>query len=273
VNALIQGLRQVLRREPEPHCPAVADGMRVYAIGDVHGRLDLLSALAVAIEADDAARPAAETCVILLGDLVDRGPDSAGVIAFAMGWSQRRTVRHILGNHEEMLLHALERKGGMRVFVRNGGAETILSYGVDTDVLHASTLSEAMELATGAIPPAHIAFLRAAEPYISCGDYLFVHAGIAPGVPLEQQAPHDLRWIREPFLVSDVNHGAVVVHGHTIAREAEIRPNRIGIDTGAFMTGRLTALGLEGTQRWLVEAQEAGAGEDAQGITTAIRPC
>lgn len=264
---MIETLRQMLRDKPRPAAPSLPPGERVYAIGDVHGRLDLLAALADAVDADDAIRAAARTTVILLGDLVDRGLDSAGVIDFAIGWARRRRVRCIAGNHEEMFLAALEDPGAFRHFLRIGGYATVLSYGVDPGAFRSATLGEAQAMARAAVPDEHVAFLSGFEERIGIGDYLFVHAGIEPGVAIEAQTGENLRWIREPFLSSSSDHGCVVVHGHTISDDAVLRPNRIGIDTGAFMSGRLTALCLEGTQRRLMEARE-----DAGGTAIAVSP-
>jgi len=244
---------------PAPRA-ALPEGERAYAVGDIHGRADLFSALTKAIDADDAARGAAQTTMVLLGDLIDRGPDSAGVVEQARIWQAARSVRVLMGNHEEMFLDSLEKPEVLRHFLRYGGKETVLSYGVDEDAYYAADLTETQALMRGAIPAEHIAFIRSFENMITLGDYLFVHAGILPEVPLEQQRTSDLRWIRHPFLEHPGSHGAVVVHGHTIFKQPDIRPNRIGIDTGAYETGVLTALGLEGETRWLIEARaEDGA--------------
>lgn len=258
-TAMLASLRQIFAPRPAPDLPAVPHGQRVYTIGDIHGRNDLFRALVGAVEQDDERRHPAETSFVLLGDLVDRGPDSAGVIATAREWQQRRQVRCIVGNHEEMFLHSFDSCDILRHFLRYGGRETILSYPIDRERYHSATLEEAQKLMRDAIPPEDLDFLRRFEDYVVIGDYLFVHAGISPSVPIEQQKRHDLRWIREPFLSHRGDHGQVVVHGHTIVDEPDIRDNRIGIDTGAYASGRLTALGLEGSDRWLIEAI---AGED-----------
>jgi serine/threonine protein phosphatase 1 len=247
--------------------PAVPPGERVYAIGDVHGRLDLLSALAAAIDDDDAERSQAQSSVVLLGDLIDRGHDSAGVIAFAREWRERRTVRLICGNHEEKFLQSFDDPVVFRNFMTYGGHETVLSYPVDARAFRAADVTEAQFLMREAVPREDIEFIAGFEDFVAIGDYLFVHAGIRPGAPLEAQSLQDMRWIREPFLGHPGWHGHVVVHGHSIAEEAQVMHNRIGIDTGAYMSGRLTALGLEGDQRWLIETAEL----DGQ-ITVASRP-
>lgn len=255
---MLNTLRNLFRTEPAATLAAVPAGERVYAVGDIHGRLDLFSEMIRAIEQDDAARRPARTTVILLGDLIDRGPDSAGVVAAARDWQRRRKVRIIAGNHEEMLLLSLESEDVLRTFLRHGGRETVLSYPIDPDAYLAADFAGVQALMRAAIPPSDIAFISAFEGAIRIGNYLFVHAGIAPGVPLEDQRENDLRWIREPFLSHPGDHGCVVVHGHTITEEPQLRPNRIGIDTGAFSSGRLTALVLDGTDRWLIEARDAG---------------
>lgn len=253
-------LRQMLGAAPQPPAAAIPAGERVYAIGDIHGRADLLAALIAAIDADDAARATARTTIILLGDLIDRGPDSAAVIQLARGWQQRRTVRILMGNHEEMFLDALEQEEVMRHFLRFGGREMLLSYPLDPMVYTRAELADVASLAREVIPDADIAFIRSFEDRIQIGDYLFVHAGIRPGTAIEAQRQSDMRWIREAFLDHPDSFGAVVVHGHTIFDSPQIRHNRIGIDTGAYRSGRLTALGLEGTNRWLLtSAAEDGA--------------
>ncbi len=249
-------LRKLFRPKPAVPLPAIPPGERVYAVGDIHGRRDLFDALIAAIESDDGNRGPAATTVVLLGDLVDRGIDSAGVIAAARALGERRKVRIVTGNHEEMFLQCFDDLDLLRHFLRFGGRETILSYPVDHRQWNAASLEEAQQLMREVVPARDIAFLCGFEDIIVIGDYLFVHAGIAPGIPVEQQRASDLRWIREPFLSHGEDHDFVVVHGHTITELPVIRHNRIGIDTGAYASGRLTALGLEGTERWLIETRE-----------------
>lgn len=238
--------------EPAPPAARVPQGTRVYAIGDIHGRLDLLDDLLFRIDADDRMRGGTETQLIFLGDLVDRGPNSAGVVQRALELRQSgRPIRFLMGNHEEVFLKAL---GGsleaLRFFVKIGGRATILSYGFDAAEYDRLEYDELLSALTQRVPQEHVIFLQGFEDRIAIGDYLFVHAGIRPRVPIEDQAGGDLRWIRSEFLDFRGDHGAVVVHGHTITDAVEERPNRIGIDTGAFASGRLTALGLEGGERW-----------------------
>lgn len=255
----------------------VPAGQRVYAVGDIHGRADLFAALIDAIDADDRRRNGAQTqagttlvpadtTIVLLGDLVDRGPDSATVLALAQDWQRARRVRILCGNHEEMLLESLANLDTLRVYLRHGGCETALSFGIDPDIYAAATFEQLQALMVSRIPGAMIEFMRSFEDQILIGDYLFVHAGIRPGVPRETQQRADLLWIREPFLSHNGNLGAVVVHGHTISEQPTFCEHRIGIDTGAYATGILTAIGLEGDQRWLIEACET-----ASGIATSVK--
>jgi len=253
---------------PSASLARVPPGQRVYALGDIHGRADLFAALIDAIEADDAGRRFAATTIVLLGDLIDRGPDSAVVLALAQEWQRSRRLRILCGNHEEMLLESLVNLDTLRNFLRYGGRETVLSFGIDADKYDAATYEELQALMTCRIPEATIAFIRSFEDQVRIGDYLFVHAGIRPGVAPENQQRSDLLWIREPFLSYAGNLGAVVVHGHTIFDQVDMQDHRIGIDTGAYLTGRLTAIGLEGSQRWLIAACA-----DDEGITTSVTPC
>jgi serine/threonine protein phosphatase 1 len=191
----------------------------------------------------------------LLGDLVDRGPDSRGVIDAARSWSQRRAVRILCGNHEEMFLKSFEDVGVLRQFIRFGGKETILSYGVTRDEYLEMTVEELQAAMAARIPSEDLDFMRSFEDMIVIGDYIFAHAGIRPGVDLDSQTPADLRWIREPFLSHVSQDRMCVVHGHTITVAPDVRQGRVGIDTGAYTSGRLTAIGLEGTERWFLEVQ------------------
>lgn len=241
------------RSEPVPRIARVPAGQRVYAIGDIHGRRDCLDALITAIDADDATRGPAQTTIVFLGDLVDRGPDSRGVIEAAKALSNTRRCVFLMGNHEEILIHSWEGdKRTAALFHRVGGRETMMSYGLSAHEYDALDLSELVSEVGKRVPPEHIAFLRRFEDSLSTGDYLFVHAGIRPGTSLEAQSPADLRWIRREFLDDGRDHGAMIVHGHSITEEPDVKPNRIGIDTGAFASGTLTAIGLEGATRWFL---------------------
>lgn len=256
---MFEPFRKMFRVRAEAPRPTVPEGQRVYVVGDIHGRLDLFDELIHAIEQDDLDGGAADSTVILLGDLVDRGPDSAGVVSRARDWAAQRSMRILAGNHEDMFLASFEDTGMLRHFVRHGGRETLLSYGLTLDRYNESTLDELQAMMREAVPVADRDFLRGLEEFAIVGDYLFVHAGIAPEIPIEEQKRRDMLWIRERFLRHPGPHSHVVVHGHTISDDVDERHNRIGIDTGAFASGRLTALVLEGdSRRYIQSVEEAG---------------
>lgn len=239
--------------------PAGARGWRAYVVGDLHGRLDLLEQLLDKIHEDIEQRPARKVLLVFVGDLIDRGPNSAQVVERLRTYERRgvRTV-FLLGNHEEVLLRIL---GGEADLITKwrwfGGSECLKSYGVDADTLTGLSDEEALGVIRSAIPKDHVEFLESFDDSCRFGDYLFVHAGIRPGVEFDQQRQSDLRWIREPFLFDETDHGFVVVHGHTIRPEVEVRPNRIGIDTGAYRSGVLSALAIEGSDSWLLDTRSA----------------
>ncbi|WNO53026.1 metallophosphoesterase [Stakelama saccharophila] len=242
------------RRQPQQYF--LPDGERVYAIGDIHGRLDLFEKLLASIAEDDAERGAGDSTIILLGDLINRGPDSAGVVQRAKELREAGG-RIVKGNHEEMFVRAAKGEAkGARALIQMGGIPTLMSYGISQDEAEHGSFQDLADLLVERIPRDHVAFLDMAEDTIAMGDYLFVHAGIRPGVPLEQQTSADLRWIRERFLKAKRNDGRMVVHGHTPAREIDVQADRIGVDTGAFMWGILSAVGLEGGERWFLAASE-----------------
>ncbi|MFL6736624.1 MAG: metallophosphoesterase [Sphingomonas sp.] len=239
--------------------PVGARGWRAYAVGDIHGRLDLLDELLEKIHEDIARRKSRKVLLVFVGDLIDRGPNSAQVI------ERLRTYDHpgvqtvfLLGNHEEVLLRILAGDADLITKWRwFGGSECLASYGVDASILTGLSDEEALEVVRSAVPKEHVEFLESFDDSCRFGDYLFVHAGIRPGIEIDQQRQSDLRWIREPFLFDETDHGFVVVHGHTIRPEVEIRSNRIGIDTGAFQTGVLTAIAIEGSGTWLLDTRTA----------------
>ena len=257
---MIKSIRKLLSANEARPPAAIPAGQRVYAIGDVHGRRDLLETLIAAIDEDDAARGPAGTSVVLLGDLVDRGPDSAGVLDLVRNWPLKSKLHVLCGNHEEMFLRSLRDVEVLPRFLAYGGRETLLSYPIDALALEAGDAEAVQAMMVAAVPQEDIDFLQSLELHVVIGDYLFVHAGIKPGQPIEEQTRSTLRWIREPFLSYGGWHDHVVIHGHTIVAEPEILHNRIGIDTGAYMSGRLTALGLEGEERWLIETHEQASG-------------
>jgi serine/threonine protein phosphatase 1 len=223
-------------------------GTRVYAIGDVHGCADKLKAIHEAIRADLKENPTSGASVVHLGDFIDRGPDSAGTIELAMSFKACPVV-NLSGNHEATLLAALDGDSPSATdWTYYGGAQALESWG-----LHPEAPRDTW--ATG-IPAAHIAFMRALRLHHRVGPYLFVHAGIRPGIPFEDQKPEDLLRIRGAFLNSDADHGMIVVHGHTPVREreADLRENRINLDTGAVFGGPLTCGVLEENRIGLLTA-------------------
>jgi serine/threonine protein phosphatase 1 len=227
--------------------PKGAKGYRAYAIGDIHGRLDLLNELLAKVHQEIAERPAHKVLLVFLGDLIDRGPSSAGVVERLRTY-KANGVRPVflLGNHEEVLLRILEGDTSLiPTWLQFGGAQCLQSYGVDARRIARAEDEKALTIIRLAIPPRHREFLSSFVDTCRFGDYLFVHAGIRPGVSIDEQLQTDLRWIREPFLFDDTDHGCVVE-----------KANRIGIDTGAYRTGILTALAVEGDQRWYLQTHE-----------------
>ena len=242
ISALI-GRRAAAPRVPAPRVP---EGTRVYAIGDIHGRLDLLAQLSERIVMDSGNFTGERKVVVYLGDYVDRGPRSCEVIDLLADepLAGFESV-HLKGNHEQLLLDFLDDASVWPMWLFNGADATLSSYGV-TPTAGADGLQAEFR---ASIPARHLEFLGALALSHAEGDYMFVHAGVRPGVALEDQDEADMIWIRDLFLSSDADHGKIVVHGHSIARQPEIEANRIGIDTGAYATGKLTCLVLEGANR------------------------
>jgi serine/threonine protein phosphatase 1 len=230
--------------------------MRIYAIGDIHGCDDLLSRLLQSVRADADEDKTAKS-LVFLGDYVDRGPTSKAVIErlcslHLPGWQ----VVFLRGNHDQTVLDFLDDPTVYRVWKGFGAAETLLSYGVLPPRFDAEdAFRAARDQLAAVLPPAHLEFLRALKLFHVVGDYAFVHAGLRPGIALERQSPEDLMWIRDEFLYSDRNLGKVVVHGHTPTERPVRRSNRIGVDTGGYATGCLTAVVLEGEDCRFISAK------------------
>lgn len=226
-------------------------GERIVAIGDIHGRLDLLHELLTLIVADQKLRPPMRTRCVILGDFIDRGPQSRELIEMFAGLKSRDLIV-LKGNHEAALLDALRGDHqAAEVWARFGGIQTLASFGVDVETIDIEDTTRLIAVLRRAIPKSISKWMERLPLSLSVGGYVFVHAGIRPGIPLNRQAEADLLWIREAFTASDVDHGAVIVHGHSI-REAgvEITHNRICVDTGAYRTNLLSAVTLEADQIW-----------------------
>jgi serine/threonine protein phosphatase 1 len=226
---------------------SVPDDAFVAVVGDLHGRADLLADLWPKIE--EAARRSASRhkTLVFLGDYVDRGSGTRELVDRLLQGFDGFEAVFLKGNHDETLLRFLSDPSVGDVWRNFGGFDTLRSYGV----VHApgQDWAETRKSFALAMPEAHIHFFKNLKLHVTIGDYLFVHAGIKPYVPLEEQTEQDLLWIREEFLDSRANFGRIVVHGHTPVREPVVKHNRIGIDTGAYMSGKLTALLLEGRER------------------------
>jgi serine/threonine protein phosphatase 1 len=231
-----------------PAAAFLPDGLRIYAMGDIHGRYDLLMRLEQRIRDDMAERPAERALAIYLGDYVDRGPDSRRVVEYLRSAGGDGIERHFLrGNHEETLLEYLANPQLILSWKKFGGLETLFSYGVDVrDLMRGEGVEQAHAAFSAAFPNEHLEFMEKLPPILSLGGYCFVHAGVKPGVPIERQSPGDLLWIRDEFLRHEGPFGKVVVHGHTPTDTPTHLPNRINVDTGAYLTGKLTAAVLEG---------------------------
>ena len=227
--------------------PCTPAGRRIYAVGDIHGRADLLSELFVRIDDDLKARPTIDSVQVFLGDYIDRGPNSRQVIDLLIARRRRRNVLFLKGNHEDCALRFLSDPTVLPAWQSIGGVNTLLSYGVmptrgdDPESQHKVSI-----LLREAMPDSHRRFIGGLVLSFTCGDFFFAHAGVRPGIPLQRQSQQDLIWIRDDFLLHEEDFGMVVVHGHTPIYKPEIRSNRINIDTGAYATGRLTCLVLEG---------------------------
>ena len=225
--------------------PAMAGDQALLVIGDIHGRLDLLERLHGAIDRALEGGTSAPL-EIYLGDYVDRGPDSAGVIERLLGRARRRPLVLLRGNHEVMFARTLAGSLELREWARYGALDTLASYGLEPSSLDLKDQAECLARLRAAVPETHQAFLAALRDFHREGDYFFAHAGIRPGKPLDRQSPEDLQWIRGEFLNDKRHHGAIIVHGHTPVDEPELLPNRVNIDTGAFRSGRLTCLRIDG---------------------------
>jgi serine/threonine protein phosphatase 1 len=254
-----------------PKAAAVPEGQVVFAVGDIHGRADLLRALVPAIWKDRGERDGKRPTIIFLGDYIDRGPASDDVLDILIDLQGRAGAdwMFLRGNHEQALLDFIEDPEAGPAWGEWGGRETMASYGVDGP--HGSDARlwrMARDSLESAMPRAHLAFLRGLPTWHEAGDYFFAHGGARPGVPLDRQSERDLLTIRQPFLQSAKAFEKVVVHGHSIAAEVHSDHRRIGIDTGAYATGTLTAVRLEGDGRRLIQTRSSSEGPEAINVIT-----
>lgn len=226
--------------------PSGPAGLRIYAIGDIHGRLDLLDGMLATIEADLGMRPAVKPVYVFLGDYIDRGPSSRETIDRLIRHGQTNECVFLKGNHELIAIKCLSDRSLFDQWLRLGGMETLNSYQIATHGVNNGKRTVELQAAFHeALPQAHFRFFRDLQTSLALGDFFFAHAGVKPYVDLADQKESDLLWIREEFLSSNVDFGKIVVHGHTPVQEVEVGTNRINIDTGAFATGRLTCLVIE----------------------------
>lgn len=233
--------------------PAAAKGERVYAIGDIHGCFDLFEELIEEIARDHQDRPAAQSRLIILGDFIDRAPGSREIIRTLMrATNQSSHLCVLLGNHEAALLDSIAGDPqAQRMWLEFGGLATLDSFGIDPPRPEEDSYVFADRLMRG-VTPEVVEWLRDLPFWTRSGDFYFCHAGVRPGVSLKRQAGEDLLWIRDEFTSSPRFHGAVVVHGHSIVERVEIHANRISVDTGAYRTGVMSAVGLEGSRVWTI---------------------
>ena len=240
-----------------PRRPKVPDGVRVYAVGDIHGRRDLLERL-LELVWSDAAQTDERNKLVFLGDYVDRGPSSREVVDYLMalerpGWE----IVSLRGNHEHFFLEFLQNPEVYRIWREFGGGETLRSYGVRPPSFdNLEEFARAREKLATNVPASHLQFLKTLPLSFSAGDYMFVHAGVRPGIALERQSPEDLMWIRDEFLLSDRVLDKIIVHGHTPGERPVVRPNRICVDTGAYATDCLTAVTLSGERCTFLSTSE-----------------
>ncbi|WP_441234156.1 metallophosphoesterase family protein [Bradyrhizobium sp. 930_D9_N1_4] len=229
---------------PKPRLP---DGIRVYALSDIHGCSDLLKTMFSVIDRDLMTIGRRRALHVFLGDYIDRGPDSSGTIDLLIDRARRHESIFLKGNHEEFLFEVLRNPEMLQNWRQYGGLQTLGSYGIQASLNpNAEEQKELIHRLAMTIPMHHRMFFERLRTSFVCGDFFFVHAGIKPGLPLARQREEDLLWIRDEFLLSEKMHEKYIVHGHTPVREADIRPNRANIDTGAYATGNLTLLTIQG---------------------------
>ena len=228
--------------------PVLPHGIRIYAVGDIHGRSDLLVRLLCSVDADCRRRPVNRPITVFIGDYIDRGPSSRDVLDLLIQWGRNHETVFLRGNHETFLPRFIADSKTLDEWRQCGGLQTLLSYGLKPSINpdRKEQVRLADELAA-ALPKQHVDFLSSLQISFSCGDFLFVHAGIRPGIPINKQTEDDLLWIREEFLSHEDPFERFVVHGHTPVSAPDLCSNRLNIDTGAFATGHLTCMVIEGS--------------------------
>jgi serine/threonine protein phosphatase 1 len=241
-----------LRRRPKPK-PKLPNGIRIYAVSDIHGCADLLQDVFAAIDHHLAHAGSARALHVFLGDYIDRGPASRQTIDLLIERSRRHESIFLKGNHEAFLFEVLQNASRLEAWKQYGGFQTLMSYGLVPSIKpDRDEQNELVRALLDCMPNHHRSFFSNLRSSFSCGDFFFAHAGVKPGVPLRRQREEDLLWIRDEFLQSEEDFGKFVVHGHTPVSKPEIRPNRINIDTGAYATGILTLLTIQGERMFVI---------------------
>lgn len=251
-------MSSLLPRQGHHADAAVPDGHRIYAVGDIHGRADLLDLLLEMIGRDCSVRSECRVILLFLGDYINRGPESAKVMTRLSALADSPVqARFLMGNHEEIFLRLLEGEEDLLpFFLKMGGDATLASYGLSAEAI-GDDACDALVFLRQAVPARHIAFLQSLEDIIILGDYAFVHAGVQPSLPLDRQPPSALRWIRREFLDHAQPLDKIIVHGHTISEDVVETAARIGIDTGAYASNRLTSVAFEDSRRWIIQADNS----------------
>jgi Calcineurin-like phosphoesterase len=237
--------------------PSAPDGLRIYAIGDIHGRLDLLEWLLSDIAADIQQRPVDKTLHLFIGDYVDRGPRSRETIDRLIEHGRSAESIFLKGNHEQVAMRSLTDPSLFEQWMRLGGLETLMSYGISPGPAPARSIAELQAAFHAALSPPQLSFFRTLRTSFECGDFFFAHAGVKPWIELSRQTENDLLWIREEFLNSTEDFGKIIVHGHTPGESVQVRSNRIDIDTGAFASGCLTCLVIEAQSLSLIDTRRS----------------
>lgn len=240
-------MASLFRSRPQREKPKLPDGIRIYAISDIHGCAHQLKQMLRVIDADLTHRRPGHAIEVFMGDYIDRGPDTRSTLDILVERSRHGNAVFLKGNHEAFLVDVFEDPSLFDDWLRVGGAQTLMSYGLAPDARQEERSSLLRELLR-AMPPEHLEFLDNLQPTFTCGDFFFVHAGVRPGVDLSEQQESDLLWIRDEFLQSEERFSKYIVHGHTPVRSAELLENRANIDTGAYATGNLTLMSIQGSR-------------------------